>query len=109
MEGNQRVLGLALVNDPDGEETDTNDKRGNDVSLSPLRFDTTSECEGDEEESDRGYKEERTDNVELPEQVGSKDLEAELLEGGLVTGQCASLGSPVASPDEHKDDENGRD
>lgn len=108
MERHQGVLRFALPKNPDGEDADTDDERGDDVSLTPERLLPTGKREGNEEEGDRGNEEESADDVELPEEVDGELLEAELLERGPVSGKSACSGRPVACPDEHEHDEDGR-
>ena len=67
MEWNQRVLALALPVNPDGEDAESDDDRGNDVGLCPFGLDSSGKGEGNEEECDRSNEENGTDDVELPE------------------------------------------
>ena len=103
MERNQGVLALSLPQDPNGENTSSNDNRGDDVSLTPLGLLTTCKGEWNEEKGDGSDKEDSTDNVELPEEVRSKVLEAELLEGGSVTCESSCSGCFSASDNENGD------
>jgi hypothetical protein len=104
MERNQGVLALSLPQDPNGEDTSSNNNRGDDVSLTPLGLLTTSKSEWNEEQCDRSDKEDSTDNVELPEEVRGKVLETELLEGGSVTCEGSCSGCFSASDDKDGDD-----
>jgi hypothetical protein len=104
MERNQGVLALSLPQDPNGEDTSSNNNRSDDVSLTPFRLLTTSKGEWDEEEGDRSNKEDSTDDIELPEKVRGKVLEAELLEGGSVTCEGSCSGCFSASDDKDGDD-----
>jgi hypothetical protein len=86
VERNQGVLASSLPQDPNREDTSTNNDRSDNVSLTPFRLLTTSEGEWYEEESDRSNQENSTDDIELPEHVRSERSETELLEGGSVSG-----------------------
>jgi len=103
MERNQGVLALSLPQDPEGEDASANNNRGDDVSLTPLGLLTTSKGEWNKEKGDGSDKEDSTDNVELPKEVRSKVLEAELLEGGSVTCEGSCSGCFPASNNEDGD------
>jgi hypothetical protein len=104
MERNQGVLALSLPQDPNGEDTSSNDNRGDDVSLAPLGLLTTSKGEWNEEKGDGSDEKDSTDDIELPEEMRGKVLEAELLEGSSVACKGTSSGCFSASDDEDGDD-----
>lgn len=104
MERNQGVLALSLPQDPNGENTSSNDNRSDDMSLTPLGSLTTSKGEWNEEEGDGSYEEDSTDDIELPEKVRGKVLEAELLERSSVACEGTCSGCFSASNDEDGDD-----
>jgi len=104
MERNQGVLALSLPQDPNGEDTSSNDNRGDDVSLVPFGLLTTSKGEWDKEKGDGGDKEDSTDDIKLPEEVRGKVLESELLKRSSVS--CESTCSGCSST---SDDEDGND
>jgi hypothetical protein len=104
MERNQGVLALSLPQDPNGEDTSSNDNRSDDVSLTPFGLLTTSKGEWDEEKSNGSDKEDSTDDIELPEEVRGKVLEAELLEWGSVACEGTCSGCFSASDNEDGDD-----
>ena len=103
MERDQGVLALSLPQDPNGEDTSSDDNRSDDMSLTPLGLLTTSKGEWNEEQGDRSDKEDSTDDIELPEEVRGKVLEAELLEGGSVTCEGSCSGCFSASDNENGD------
>lgn len=74
VERDQGVFTFSLPEDPDREDAESNNDGGNDIGISPSRFGTTSKGERDEEESDRGNKQNGTDDIELPEQVDGELL-----------------------------------
>ena len=104
MERNQGVLALSLPQDPNGEDTSSDDNRSDDVSLTPLGLLTTSKGEWHEEEGDGSDEEDSTDDIELPEEVRGKVPEAELLERGSVACEGTCSGCFSASNNEDGDD-----
>jgi hypothetical protein len=104
VERNQGVLALSLPQDPNREDTSTNNDWSDDVSLTPLGLLTTGKGEWDEEKGNGSDKEDSTDDIELPEEVRSKVLEAELLEGGSVACEGTCSGCFSASDDKDGDD-----
>ena len=69
MEWNQWVLAPSFPEDPDGEDTEPDNDRRNNLCLRPFGLGTTGKSEWDEEEGDRGDEQNSTDDVKLPEEV----------------------------------------
>jgi hypothetical protein len=99
LEGDQGVLASSFPKNPDWEDASTDDNRGDDVCLTPLGLLTTCKSEWNEEESDGCDKEDSTNDVELPEEVRSKVLPAELLERSSVACKCTCSSSTSTGND----------
>lgn len=109
LEGNKRMRSSELPEDESRDADEANDERSNDMGLSPLGLEASGSSQRDKDQSKDGDKQYDSDDIEEPEELDGKVLEAELLEGRAVVDEETLLLGAVGDNHEADDERSGAD
>ena len=109
LERNKRMRSSELPEDKGRDADETDDEGSNDMGLSPLGLEASGSGQRNKDQSKDGDDQDDADDIEKPEELNGKVLEAELLEGRAVVDEETLLLGAMGDDHEADDERSGAD